>query len=152
MRSRSESPPCREPLADEARIVREVASAVGLAEGEAGGGLAPLLREIALFARAAPAPRFELDQCHCTPETKLRRVLALYEADALVGRRILLLGDDDLVAVAIDGVVPHVRSPATVARLAVLAVAPAVIDFARTALSEAPLPVACVRHDLRDPL
>ncbi len=53
------------------------------------------------IADAAPPPAVELDQCHCTVDTKLRRVLALHAADALVGRRMLLLGDDDLGSLAI---------------------------------------------------
>ncbi len=43
----------------------------------------------------------ELDQTHCTVDTKIRRVLRLHAAGALHGGRILLLGDDDLVAIAI---------------------------------------------------
>ena len=62
---------------------------------------AEVLKMLARIARDAPPPRLDLDQCHCTAETKLRRVLALHDADALVGRRVLLLGDDDLMSLAI---------------------------------------------------
>jgi predicted methyltransferase len=67
--------------------------------------LKPLLAEMKQIAWTAPPARPELDQCHCTPETKLRRVLALHEADALVGRRVLFLGDDDLTSLAVERVV-----------------------------------------------
>ena len=69
--------------------------------------------------RTRPTARLELDQTHCTVETKLRRVLALYEADALEGRRILLLGDDDLVSLAIRAVVQRLARARLCAHLVV---------------------------------
>ncbi len=120
--------------------------------GGARSELAGVGREIARATRDGPAVRLDLDQCHCTYQTKLRRVLALHEADALVGRRILLLGDDDLTSVAIQSVVRHFGSPATIAELAVVDVDPAVVDFVCRELAEAPFPVACLQHDLRRPL
>jgi predicted methyltransferase len=114
--------------------------------------LSRLAAELKRIAWAAPPPVLELDQCHCTVETKIRRVLALHEAGALVGRRILLLGDDDLTAVAIRSFVGRFGSEATVAQLAVLDVDPAVIEFVRGHLSGAPFPLECLEHDLREPL
>jgi predicted methyltransferase len=114
--------------------------------------LAPSVRDVATVAREAPPPRFELDQCHCTVETKIRRVLALHEADALVGRRVLVLGDDDLVSLAIVSIVRRFGSTSTLAGLTVLDVDPAVVAFAGKRLAKAPFPASCIRHDLRDPL
>ena len=114
--------------------------------------LAPSVRDVARVARRAPAPRFELDQCHCTVETKLRRVLALHEADALVRRRVLLLGDDDLVSLAIASVIARFGSGQTLEQLTVVDVDPNVIAFVRRELARAPFPVACLEHDLRSPL
>jgi N4-bis(aminopropyl)spermidine synthase len=113
---------------------------------------APSVRDTAIVARAAPKPRLDLDQCHCTVETKLRRVVALHEADALVGRRVLLLGDDDLVSLAIHSVVRRFGSPATIARLAVVDLDPKVVAATRRGLAKAPFPFACIQHDLREPL
>jgi predicted methyltransferase len=114
--------------------------------------LAASVRDVARLARRAPAPRVELDQCHCTVETKLRRVLALHEADALVGRRVLLLGDDDLVSLAIARVVARVGSGRALEQLTVVDVDPSVIGFVRRELARAPFPVSCIEHDLRSPL
>jgi predicted methyltransferase len=110
------------------------------------------VRDVARVAKAAPTVRVELDQCHCTVETKLRRVLALHEADALIGRRILLLGDDDLISLAIRSVVRRFGSRKTVAQLTMLDVDPKVVRFARRELAGAPFPAACIEHDLRDSL
>jgi N4-bis(aminopropyl)spermidine synthase len=129
------------------------------ASGERSGGgsvipaaLAPSIRDLARAAKSAPQPRLDLDQCHVTVETKLRRVLALHEADALVGRRILLLGDDDLTSLAIDSVVRRFGSASTVAYLAVLDIDPSVLAFARRRLRRSPFPVSFVEHDVREPL
>jgi len=62
---------------------------------------ARLTAELSEAAEAAPEAKPELDQTHCTVDTKIARVLALHESGALAGTRILLLGDDDLVSVAI---------------------------------------------------
>jgi predicted methyltransferase len=111
--------------------------------------LAPVARDLAAAAASAPPVRLELDQCHCTVETKLRRVAALHEADALVGQRVLLLGDDDLISVAILELVRRFGSAATIAGLTVLDADPAIVDFARRRLAHAPFAVDVVEHDLR---
>jgi predicted methyltransferase len=67
--------------------------------------LAVAKHELAALAEDAPPARLEIDQTHCTVETKIRRVLAMYEAGALDGGRVLLLGDDDLTSLAIKLVV-----------------------------------------------
>jgi N4-bis(aminopropyl)spermidine synthase len=112
---------------------------------------ASLIGEIDRLAKRAPRVRLELDQCHCTVETKLRRVLAIHEADALVGRRILLLGDDDLTSLAIHRVVRRFGSGSTIKRLCVLDIDPEIVEFVRTELEGARFPVSTLEHDLRDP-
>jgi predicted methyltransferase len=76
----------------------------------------------------------------------------MHEADALVGRRVLVLGDDDLVSVTIERVVRHLGSGETVRGLGVVEVEPALREFLSDRLAGAPFPVSCVRHDLREPL
>jgi hypothetical protein len=116
------------------------------------GEMSSLLADMKRIGRLAPPPRQELDQCHCTPETKLRRVLALHEADALVGRRVLLLGDDDLTSLAIERVVRRFGSRASIANLAVVDVDRAVVEHVERELADAPFPTLAVQHDLRAPL
>ena len=116
------------------------------------GELWPLRRELAQAVRGGPPARLELDQCHCTVDTKLRRLLAVHEAGALVGRRVLLLGDDDLTALALRLLVRRHGTRATVASLTVLDVDTALLSFVERELADAPFPVACVEHDLREPL
>ena len=83
----------------------------------------------------------------------MRRVVALHAADALVGRRILLLGDDDLTSVAIRLFVERFGSDATIAQLTVLDVDPALVGFihgGNCVLRR--FRVETLEHDLREPL
>ena len=116
------------------------------------GELAALVRELSNAVRGGPPARLELDQCHCTVDTKLRRILAIHEAGALVGRRILLLGDDDLTALALKLLVLRHGSRRTIASVAVVDVDPALVSFLEHELADAPFPFTCVEHDLRRPL
>jgi predicted methyltransferase len=114
--------------------------------------LAGVVRELRMLARQAPAARAELDQCHCTAETKVRRVLAMYEAGALGGRRIVLLGDDDLTALAIRLVVERLGRPAALRGLVVVDVDPAVVEFLAKGLAGSRFVAEARLHDLREPL
>ncbi len=101
-------------------------------------------------AAGIPPARMDLDQAHCTVPTKVRRVLAMHAAGAVAGRRVLVLGDDDLVSVALavlaerHGIVP--------AALTVVEIDPALVSYLRSRLAGAPFPVTVVEHDLREPL
>jgi predicted methyltransferase len=114
--------------------------------------LAPAVEELAGLAESAPKQRVELDQAHCTVETKVRRVLAMHRAGALDDRRVMLLGDDDLTSLALKTVVDQLGAASTIRRLVVVDVDPALVSFLARELRGAPFEVECVRHDFRDPL
>ncbi len=103
-------------------------------------------------AAGAPAVRPELDQSHCTVATKIRRVLRMHEAGTLAGQRILLLGDDDLVSVAIAGLAAAARISPPVRRLTVLDTDPAVLAWAGQQAAASGMTLQAVEHDLRQPL
>jgi predicted methyltransferase len=109
---------------------------------------ARLRRGLASVAERAPGPLAELDQCHCTPKTKLRRVLAMHAAGAISRRRILLLGDDDLIAVALLRFAREFRT--AIDDLVVVDVDERLLRFIELELAAAPFPFRCVRHDLRE--
>lgn len=111
------------------------------ARGE-GPSESELVSALAGLAESAPRPRSELDQSHCTVETKARRALLLDREGALAGRRVLFLGDDDLTSLAVA------RLPAHAAEIAVVDVDRAVLAHLRRHLPGATL----VEHDLREPL
>jgi predicted methyltransferase len=112
--------------------------------------VARLRRGLASLADTAPAALVELDQCHCTPKTKLRRALAMHGAGAIAGRRILLLGDDDLMSVTLLRFARQFR--VAIEELAVLDIDQRLLDFIGTEFDDAPFPHRRLRWDARRPL
>lgn len=114
-------------------------------------GFATARRRLAELLRSVPPADPRLDQAHSTIDAKLRRIAYFEESGVLGGRSILLLGDDDFMAVAIAVAASSVGIGLP-ARLAVVEVDPAVVGFTRTRLSELGMEVELVHHDLRRPL
>jgi hypothetical protein len=111
--------------------------------------VARLRRGLVAVSEAAPPPLVELDQCHSTPKTKLRRVLAMHGADAINGRRILLLGDDDLISVTLLRFVRQFGG--TIEELVIADIDERLLEFIATELEDAPFRFECVNWDLREP-
>ena len=109
-----------------------------------------LVAELEQTAAGAPQARMELDQTHCTVPTKIHRVLRLYETGALDGRRIVLLGDDDLISVAIARFAR--LTGASVRQLTVIDTDPAVLAWIGEQTAGTGVDVRLAEHDLRQPL
>ena len=129
----------------------------GQCPGCAGTGVAVppevsvLAAGLELAAAQVPAAKLELDQTHCTVDTKLRRVLRMHEAGALAGQRVLLLGDDDLISVAIAAFAALPAAAARPRRLAVLDCDQDLLGFLAGQAASG-LAVDLIGHDLRQPL
>ncbi len=114
--------------------------------------LADLARGLQEAADGVPGARAELDQTHCTVATKISRVLRMHAARALAGQRILLLGDDDLIAVAIARFAAWAGSPAMIRGLTVVDTDPDILDWIGQQTADTGVGIRLVRHDLREPL
>jgi predicted methyltransferase len=114
--------------------------------------LAGLAAELELAAAAAPQAKPELDQTHCTVLTKIRRVLRMHESGALAGQRILLLGDDDLVSVAIARFAQLTGAAAGIRQLTVVDSDADVLACIADQAAGSGVQVELVDHDLREPL
>ena len=114
-------------------------------------GLAELAGELERAAAGMPAVKLELDQTHCTMDTKIRRVLRMHEAGALAGQRVIVLGDDDLISLAIAAfaALPAAAAPR---RLAVVDCDPDLLGYLGERAAAGRVPVELVEHDLRQPL
>jgi N4-bis(aminopropyl)spermidine synthase len=112
-------------------------------------GLAATLQQA---ADGAPGAKTELDQTHCTVATKLSRVLKLHAVHALAGQRILLLGDDDLISVALAQFAAWSGNPGLIRRLTVVDADPDVLDWIGQQAAGTGVPVELVHHDLRTSL
>ncbi len=122
---------------------------LGMVVPDAAAALTGPLERAAL---AAPGAKLDLDQTHCTADTKLRRVLAMHEAGALAGQRILLLGDDDLVSVALAVFAGHAGPAGRPRAVTVLDCDPDLVGYLRGELGARALAAEVIEHDLRDPL
>ena len=115
-------------------------------------GLAMLVGELEQAAAGMPAAKLELDQTHCTVDTKLRRVLRMHEAGALAGQRVIVLGDDDLISLAIAAFAALPAASARPRRLAVVDCDPDLLGYLGARAAAGGVPVELIDHDLRQPL
>lgn len=101
-----------------------------------------------------PSVDVRVDQSKCTPETSLRRAILCLRQHALIGKRILCVGDDDLVSVSIglllQRLFPDGRHTAT--RIDVLDIDMRFVQFIEDSAREWALPVQCHPIDLRNPI
>ncbi|MET9104300.1 GNAT family N-acetyltransferase [Streptomyces antibioticus] len=109
------------------------------------------VRRLRALMESGPAADMAIDQSHCTPETKVRRVLALLTAGALPGGSLLLIGDDDLVSLAV-AVVGDVLGGPIVEKVTVVDISPEILDYIQKVSAGLGTRVETVRHDLRQPL
>jgi predicted methyltransferase/DNA-directed RNA polymerase subunit RPC12/RpoP len=115
-------------------------------------GLAALAGELERAAAGMPAAKLELDQTHCTVDTKIRRVLRMHEAGALAGQRVIVLGDDDLISLAIAAFAALPAAAAAPRRLTVVDCDPDLLGYLGERAAAGRVPVELVEHDLRQPL
>ncbi|MFF9085877.1 GNAT family N-acetyltransferase [Streptomyces sp. NPDC014991] len=98
-----------------------------------------------------PAADMTLDQSKCTPETKVRRVLALLSAGTLPGGSLLLIGDDDLISLAV-AVVGDVLGAPLVDKVTVVDISPEILGYIERVSADLGTRIETVQHDLRNPL
>lgn len=104
-----------------------------------------LLESFTEITRERPAPRRDFDQGYVTPETTIARVALMRRRGDLDGKRLLVLGDDDLMGLAAALV-------GTAKRITVLEVDPDLVAFIRGTAERLGLELDVREHDLRDPL
>ncbi len=114
--------------------------------------LAGLAATLHAIAEGTPSAKAELDQTHCTIDTKLGRVLRLHQARALAGQRIILLGDDDLVSVALAHFTVQTGHAGAIRRLTVVDSDADILAWIDRNVADTGTVVETVRHDLRQPL
>jgi predicted methyltransferase len=113
-----------------------------------------LRQTLAEIGRNRPGVDVTLDQSHATPETALRRALLMYENDAMEGRDILILGDDDLLSVAL-GLFKSALSAgegAAPGRIVALDVDGRLVEYISEVSEREGIGLESIAHDLREPL
>jgi hypothetical protein len=107
--------------------------------------LGEVTAQLTEIAAAAPSVDVAIDQSHCTVETKVRRAVYLLRETPLARSSLLLLGDDDLTAIAVALVA---RQYGLAPSVTVLDLDERVVEFIRAHAPETDARV----HDLRQPL
>jgi N4-bis(aminopropyl)spermidine synthase len=114
--------------------------------------LQPVLARLSAILAAAPDADVKRDQAPCTPATALRRALLMLNSGALEGRRVLLLGDDDSVSLAIGMLAAAMRLERLTRRLTVLDADPRWLTSLDEASRREGFSIEIIEHDLRHPL
>lgn len=92
-----------------------------------------------------PEAIIKFDQGYVTPDTTFARIALADSRGDLRGKRALVLGDDDLVGIAL-GLTGLVED------IVVLELDERIIDFEQRVASQYSLPLKALKHDLRKPL
>jgi len=111
-----------------------------------------LVGRLATIIERAPSVDVTLDQAPCTPETSLLRALLMLQTGALEGRRVLLLGDDDSVSIAIGMLGRSLGRDDLTRGVVVIDADERRLSFIREAAAGEGISVEAVLHDLRQPL
>jgi len=104
-----------------------------------------VVKEFIKIQRDRPAPIREYDQGYVTPQTTLARVAYMYHRGDLRGKDIIMLGDDDLVSIAI-GLTGKAR------RVVVIDIDERLTRFIAKVSRDYGLGIEILRTDLRKPL
>ncbi|CAG7658338.1 bis-aminopropyl spermidine synthase family protein [Paenibacillus allorhizosphaerae] len=101
-----------------------------------------------------PSVDVQVDQSKCTPETSLHRAILCLKQHGLIGKKILCVGDDDLVSVSIGLLLKRLFPIGghTATRVDVLDIDERFLRYIETIAEERGLPIQCRRLDLREPL
>jgi predicted methyltransferase len=95
-----------------------------------------------------------IDQSKCTPETSLERAILCARNNSLIGKKILCVGDDDLVSVSVGLLLkklfPKKKLKGT--EIHVFDVDPRFLSYIESIAKVEELPIHCHHVDLRKPL
>lgn len=100
------------------------------------------------ICKERPEVDVRLDQSHATPETALKRAFYLYEHDALEGRDLIILGDDDLTSLAVELLSSFLRLQ--IRNVVVLEIDRRLVDFLAAVGEEEGFALKVMAHDLRE--
>lgn len=108
--------------------------------------------QLAAILARAPSADVTLDQAPCTAETAILRALLMLQTGALEGKRVLLLGDDDSVSLAIGLLARSLGRSDLTRRLTAIDVDTRWLTFLKDAGAAEGIAIEIVQHDLRQPL
>ncbi|USG64823.1 bis-aminopropyl spermidine synthase family protein [Brevibacillus ruminantium] len=116
--------------------------------------LADILAQLHPLLEGRPQVDVQIDQSKCTPETSLKRAILCLREHALVGGRILCVGDDDLVSVSLGLLLKRLfpQQWENKASITVVDIDERFLRYIAELATREGLPITCTRADLRQPL
>lgn len=118
--------------------------------------LADVLSELQELFRLRPQVDVRIDQSKCTAATSLRRAVLCLKQQALIGKRVLCIGDDDLVSVSLGFLLrklfPEAKGAHATTRIDVVDIDERFLSYISETAARERLPIQCRRWDLRQPL
>ncbi len=117
-----------------------------------GEELASLVRRLELYGSELPKADVTLDQTPCTPQTAVRRALHMYQAGALEGKRVIFLGDDDAISVAVALLGKMLGYRHLCRQLTVVETDRRFLRYIQDIARAEGVEIECIEHDLRQPL
>ena len=110
-----------------------------------------VLSNLQMYLNHRPSVDVTLDQAHGTPETALRRAILALEQGAMFGKRIALLGDDDLVSVALILLWQATHPAKDLPPITVFDIDLRLLDYIDSVATECNAAIETVHYDMRDP-
>lgn len=101
-----------------------------------------------------PQADVTIDQSKCTVDTAIKRAVLCLRNSALIGKRILCIGDDDLVSIALGFLLKKLFSNIRYSKtkICVMDIDNRILDYISSIAKKEELPINCEYVDLRSPL
>lgn len=101
-----------------------------------------------------PQADVTIDQSKCTVDTAIKRAVLCLRNSALIGKRILCIGDDDLVSIALGFLLKKLFSDIRYSKtkICVMDIDNRILDYISSIAKKEELPINCEYVDLRSPL
>ncbi|MED2256796.1 bis-aminopropyl spermidine synthase family protein [Brevibacillus parabrevis] len=116
--------------------------------------LADVYNELESILSERPQVNVQLDQAKCTAETSMRRALLCLRNHALVGKKVLCVGDDDLVSVSLALLLKRLfpGKAGGAGKIEVVDIDERFLQYIRDVAQQRNLAIQCHHADLREPL
>ena len=92
-----------------------------------------------------PTVDVTIDQAKGTPETAFRRAILCLRREFLIGKKILCVGDDDLVSIALALLLKHIGSTGAGSEICVFDVDERFLSYIESTADTMQLPITCVK-------
>lgn len=109
------------------------------------------ISELNTIYDARPTADVTIDQAKCTVETALKRALLALDYAMLLNKRILCLGDDDFISIALAFLLKKI-APHSATKIVVLDIDRRVLDTISKIAKDYELPIKTDYYDVQEPL